>query len=78
MRLKKDGDYMNDFNKHLLTTSKKFIYVGLDGIGRPIKRNKALSKWFRNALNDFVYVFEDACYIYFSDASSTFACKYMD
>lgn len=66
------------FSRHLLTTKKKFIYVAFDNKPRLMKRNKALSKWFRDdILNDFVYVYETEHYIYFSDASSMFACALM-
>ena len=69
---------MNDFQKHLLTTNKQFIYVGMNDIPKLIKRNKALSKFFREDINDFVFVMEDEKYIYFSDASTRFANTYME
>ena len=68
---------MNDFTKHLLTTTKKFIYVGMNNHFKPIKRSKALSKFFREEINDFVYVMENENCIYFSDASSYFANRFM-
>lgn len=69
---------MNDFSKHLLTTKKKFIYVGMNDRPRPIKRNKALSKWFREQVNDFEFVMEDENNIYFSDACTRFSNTYME
>ena len=69
----------NNFSKHLLTTTKKFVYVDYRDKPRFMKRSKVLSKWFRNDItNDFVFVMETENYIYFSDASTTFAYLYMD
>ena len=69
----------NNFSRHLLTTTKKFVYVDYRGKPRFMKRSKILSKWFRNDItNDFVFVMETENYIYFSDANTTFACLYMD
>lgn len=69
----------NNFSRHLLTTTKKFVYVDYRDIPRLMKRSKVLSKWFRNdTTNDFVFVMETENYIYFSDASTEFAYLYMD
>lgn len=69
---------INDFAKHLLTTTKKFLYVGMNDRPKPIKRSKALSKFFREEINDFVYVMETETNIFFSDASSWFANTCME
>lgn len=68
---------MSRFQKHLLTVQKKFVYVGMNGDRKPIKRSKALSKFFREESTDFVYVMENENSIYFSDASTPFANMYM-
>ena len=69
----------NNFSKHLLTTTKKFVYGDYRDIYRFMKRSKVLSKWFRNdTTNDFVFVMETENYIYFSDASTDFAYHNMD
>ena len=69
----------NNFSRHLLTTTKKLVYVDYRDKPRFMKRSKILSKWFRNDItNDFVFVMETENYIYFSDANTTFACLYMD
>lgn len=70
---------INDFVKHLLTTKKEFYYVSDSEKIKPIKRNKMLSKWFRNdRLDGTVYVMENEIGIFFSNESTEFACKYMD
>ena len=70
---------INDFARHLLTTEKAFFYVSSSERIKPMKRNKALSKFFRNdRLADFIYVMENEISIFFSDASTNFANKFMD
>lgn len=70
---------INDFARHLLTTEKAFFYVSSSERIKPMKRNKALSKFFRNdRLTDFIYVMENETSVFFSDASTHFACEYMD
>lgn len=70
---------INDFVRHLLTTEKKFFYVSHSEKIKPMKRNKALSKFFRNdRLTDFIYVMENEISVFFSDASTNFANKFMD
>lgn len=69
---------INDFARHLLTAEKKFFYVSDSEKIKPMKRNKALSKFFRNDIvSDFVYVMENEVAIFFSDGSTHFACKNM-
>lgn len=70
---------INDFAKYLLVTEKKFFYVSHSEKIKPMKRNKALSKFFRNdIISDFIYVMENEIAIFFSDASTYFACQNMD
>jgi len=70
---------ISDFARHLLTTEKEFFYVSFNEKIRPMKRNKVLSKFFRNdSINDFVYVMENENCVIFSDGSTSFACNYMD
>lgn len=70
---------INDFARYLLTTEKEFVYVSFSRSMKLMKRNKILSKFFRNdRLDDFVYVTEDKDTIYFADGSSDYACTYMD
>lgn len=69
---------LDGFSKHLLTTTKRFLYVGMNDRAKPIKRNKALSKFFREEINDFIYVTETETTIFFSDASSWFANTCME
>lgn len=71
--------FTNGFANSLLTTDKKFYYVSDSEKVKPIKRNKMLSKWFRNdRLDGTVYVMENETSIFFSNESTEFACKYMD
>lgn len=71
--------FINDFARFLLTTNKDFYYVSDSEKVKPMKRNKMLSKWFRNnRLDGTVYVMENETSIFFSNESTEFACKYMD
>lgn len=79
-KLSKSYDvFMNDFARNLLTTNKDFYYVSDSEKVKPMKRNKILSKWFRNdRLDGTVYVMENETSIFFSNESTEFACEYMD
>lgn len=64
-------------NSYLLHSNKEFYIVDYFDKIRPAKRNKVLSKWYREDINDFVLILETENKILFGDASCHMACWLM-